>query len=69
MPASVWADAAKTSGCLEICNMLLDGAARYANRGDHAGLGNVRMRCNERQQSVNGFLTAFSDRLFLTAFF
>ena len=69
MPALVWSDAAELVGGLEVRQMFLDGTSSYAKRGDHAFLGNVRMRCNERQQPVNGLLTVFSDRFFLTAFF
>ena len=69
MPAFVWADAAKTSGCLEICNMLLDGAARYAKRGDHTGQSKVGLFFQQIPELIDCFLTAFSYRLFLTAFF
>ena len=69
MPAFVGPDAAELAGGLEVRQMFLYGASSYAKRCDHAGLCNVRMRCNERQQSVNSLLAAFSDRFFLTAFF
>ena len=67
MPALVRTDAAEPPLILQICNMLLDRAARYPKRSHHDVKGNVRICRQQVQHPVPCFLTAFSYRFFLTA--
>ena len=68
MTAFVRADAAKATGTLQVLDMLLNRASGNAKSGDEPGLRKMRIILQEPPQALNGFLTAFSDRFFLTAF-
>ena len=69
MSALVGADAAKASRLLQVRDVLLDRAARDAKRGDHAVKRQMLLIAQQFPNLVYGFLTAFSYRFFLTAFF
>ena len=69
MAALVRADAAETSGAFQIVDVLLNRASGNAERGDKTSLREIRIILQQLPEAFNGFLTAFSDRFFLTAFF
>ena len=69
MTAFVGADAAEATRTLQVLNVLLNRAPGNAKSGDEPGLRKMRMILQQLPKPLDGFLTAFSDRFFLTAFF
>jgi hypothetical protein len=67
--ALVRADTTEASGGLEVGKVFLDGLAGNAKGLGHALLRQMGLSRNQLENSVDGFLTTFSDNLFLTTFF
>ena len=67
MAALVRADAAETARALQVVDVLLNRTPRNPQRRDKPRLRQVRMVFQQLPQALGGFLTAFSDRLSVSA--
>ena len=66
MSALVGSDAEKAPRILQVRDVLLHGLTGNPQGGRHADLRQMRLCLEQLDQTVNRFLTTFSDNLFLT---